>query len=190
MRIAAYVVAALGLVPGLAAAAVDCGGLAAGGTAAQRVTVLAPLAVGMVSPSYMLGANSGVLGHAYDESQTVDAVLLRRRIEGCRNVAIAPPVGVADPNDPGAYKPKTEFDNTPWRFDMNQNGRRMTADEFDAWMKARGVRVARGRVPAVPADGQAVPAAEAAPPVPETPAAEPAPVPASPPADDGGSTPR
>jgi hypothetical protein len=24
---------------------------------------------------------------------------------------------------------------------MTQNGKRMTADEFDAWMKARGVRV-------------------------------------------------
>ena len=39
---------------------------------------------------------------------------------------------------------KTEFDNTPWRFDMSQNGKRMTAEEFGAWMKARGVRVAKG----------------------------------------------
>jgi hypothetical protein len=27
---------------------------------------------------------------------------------------------------------------------MTQNGKRMTADEFDAWMKARGVRVVQG----------------------------------------------
>ena len=27
---------------------------------------------------------------------------------------------------------------------MSQNGKRMTAEEFDAWMKARGVRVAKG----------------------------------------------
>ncbi|RDZ29627.1 hypothetical protein DX914_00555 [Lysobacter silvisoli] len=53
-------------------------------------------------------------------------------------------------NDPATYKPKTRYDNTPWRFDMEQNGRRMTADEFDAWMKARGVRVAKG-APAVKA---------------------------------------
>ena len=33
----------------------------------------------------------------------------------------------------------------PWRFDMRQDGRTMTADEFDAWMKARQVRVATGR---------------------------------------------
>jgi PBP1b-binding outer membrane lipoprotein LpoB len=30
------------------------------------------------------------------------------------------------------------------RFDMSQNGRRMSADDFDAWMKARGIRVAKG----------------------------------------------
>lgn len=43
------------------------------------------------------------------------------------------------------YVPKTKDDNTPWRFDMNQNGRRMTAEEFDAWMKAKGIRVATGK---------------------------------------------
>ena len=33
----------------------------------------------------------------------------------------------------------------PYRFDMRQDGKAMTADEFDAWMKARQVRVATGR---------------------------------------------
>lgn len=56
----------------------------------------------------------------------------------------------AEPQDKPAvdaadYKPKTEHDNTPYRFNMEQNGKRMTADEFDAWMKARGVRVATGK---------------------------------------------
>ena len=27
---------------------------------------------------------------------------------------------------------------------MQQNGRKMTAEEFDAWMTARGIRVAKG----------------------------------------------
>jgi hypothetical protein len=45
----------------------------------------------------------------------------------------------------GEYKPKTKDDNTPWRFDMSQNGKRMTAVEFDAWMKAKGIRVATGK---------------------------------------------
>ena len=150
--------------PGLAMAAGDCGTLPAAGASAPRVSVLAPLATELVAPSYMLGTGSGVLGHAFDESQSVDEVLLRRRTEACRNVALVVPASVADPNDPGAYKPKTEFDNTPWRFDMNQNGKRMTADEFDAWMKARGVRVARGGAPAaVPAPDAQVPPAEGTP---------------------------
>ncbi len=97
-----------------------------------------------------LGTPSGVLAHAYDESLSVDHVLLRLRMQACKNVAMALPApGVADPNDPAAYQPKTEFDNTPWRFDMNQNGKRMTAVEFDAWMKSRGVRVAKGPLRAV-----------------------------------------
>jgi len=45
----------------------------------------------------------------------------------------------------GSYVPKTKDDNTPWRFDMNQNGKRMTAEEFDAWMKAKGIHVATGK---------------------------------------------
>jgi len=28
---------------------------------------------------------------------------------------------------------------------MEQEGRRMNADEFDAWMKSRGVRIATGK---------------------------------------------
>lgn len=45
--------------------------------------------------------------------------------------AAAKPVAVRDAQ--GAY-----------RFEMSQNGRRMTADEFDAWMKANGIRIAKG----------------------------------------------
>ena len=54
----------------------------------------------------------------------------------------------------GAYIPKTKDDNSPWRFDMSQNGKRMTSVEFDAWMKAKGIRVATGKAggeaPALP----------------------------------------
>lgn len=34
---------------------------------------------------------------------------------------------------------------------MQQGGKQMTADEFDAWMKSRGVRVVKARAP-VPAE--------------------------------------
>ena len=37
------------------------------------------------------------------------------------------------------------------RFLMTQNGKQMTADDFEAWMKSRGIRVAKG-TPAKSAD--------------------------------------
>ncbi|MEP6907452.1 MAG: hypothetical protein ABI858_05655 [Pseudoxanthomonas sp.] len=121
----------------------------------------APVAPELFSNTAPLGAPSGVLAHAYDEALSVDRVLLRMRVQACQNVAMAMPVqGVANPNDPAAYKPKTEFDNTPWRFDMTQNGKRMTADEFDAWMKSRGVRVVKSAAPAAAPAQVAAPAAE------------------------------
>ena len=85
-----------------------------------------------------------------------------------RPAPAAPPVVAPAPSRPantnatannGAYVPKTPHDNSPWRFDMQQNGKRMSAEEFDAWMKAKGIRVATGK-PAgstAPADGQAAP---------------------------------
>jgi rare lipoprotein A len=36
-------------------------------------------------------------------------------------------------------------ENRDYRFDMRQDGRTMTADEFDAWMQSRRVRVATGQ---------------------------------------------
>jgi OOP family OmpA-OmpF porin len=48
----------------------------------------------------------------------------------------------------GAYVPKTPFDNTPHRFNMTQGGKKMSANDFDAWMRAKGYRVAKGRPPA------------------------------------------
>ncbi|MFY2762514.1 hypothetical protein [Arenimonas sp. MALMAid1274] len=66
----------------------------------------------------------------------------------------------ATPAAQGAYVPKTAHDNTPWRFDMTQNGRRMTAEEFDAWMKAKGIRVATGK-PGASTPTAAAPAAAA-----------------------------
>lgn len=158
-----------------------------------RASVLAPVASELVSPYEQFATAGGVLARAYDESQSVDQVLLRMRIESCKNVATTMPApSVVNPDDPAAYKPKTEFDNTPWRFNMNQNGKNMTADEFSAWMKSRGVRVARGNgaaaapvaTPVAPLDAAGMPPgiAPAEPAVgspPGTPAATPAAVPAT-----------
>lgn len=61
-----------------------------------------------------------------------------------------------------------------YRFDMHQNGRSMSADEFDAWMRQRQVRVATGR-----------PGAPVAAPAAVTPAAPVASTPNPPPAATG-----
>lgn len=54
--------------------------------------------------------------------------------EGCERATVA---------DPGAgYTPRTEFDNTPYRFNAKKG---FTAAEFDAWMKEKGIRIVNGR---------------------------------------------
>ena len=149
---------------------------------AVQPTVLPAVAPEFVAPRHQLGAPTGVLAQAFDEAQSVDNVLLRLRLESCRSVANALPAATPANGiiDPATYKPKTQFDNTPWRFDMNQNGKRMTAEEFDQWMKARGVRVAKGA--GVGTTSAAPPATPAAPAD-----AAPASAPATPPTKPDGS---
>ncbi len=142
----------------------SCGALSAPSLPVQR-TVIAPVAAEFSTPGRQLGAPSGVLSQALSESLSVDQVLFRLQVESCGALASIAPVAsprslpampiepgatasttpAAASADPAAYKPRTEFDNTPWRFDMNQNGERMTADAFAAWMESKGVRVAKGR---------------------------------------------
>lgn len=177
MRKTAVVLTGLLALPGVAPAAVECPGTTVPQAAPLRQTVIAPVSSELAASTYQLGTQVSVLSQAYDESQSADQVLLRLRIEGCQNVAKAMPAPSAiKADDPAAYKPKTEFDNTPWRFDMSQGGKRMTADEFSAWMESRGVRVAKGVTPAAapaaaPAVDGAAPAAPAGAVAPEAPAA-------------------
>ena len=53
----------------------------------------------------------------------------------------------AGPVDPPAQPEaaKTPLADTRYRFDMRQDGKVMSADEFDAWMQSRRVRVATGK---------------------------------------------
>lgn len=43
-----------------------------------------------------------------------------------------------------AAAPVSQPTDTSKRFNMTQNGKKMTADDFDAWMKKNGYRVATG----------------------------------------------
>lgn len=136
----------------------NCGSIT-GSSLPVQPTLIAPLAPELVAPMHQLGAPTGVLAQAFDEALAVDNVLMRQRIESCLALAKATPAtmpGLPSSTSPAAYQPKTQYDNTPWRFDMSQNGKRMTAEEFDAWMKARGVRVAKG-APAVAAPAPVAP---------------------------------
>ena len=165
----------------------QCGALLAPAVPVQR-TVIAPVAAEFQTSARQLGAPSGVLSQAFSESLSVEQVLFRMQVESCGSVAsiapapspgalpgtvpgaaVTPAVDADAPaaTDAAAYKPRTEFDNAPWRFDMNQNGERMTADAFAAWMESKGVRVAKGRakpaaVQGVEANGEVVPPVEAA----------------------------
>jgi len=104
---------------------------------------LAPLAEGFAAiPPKTWPQASGLSG--VDLTYSVQRVLHRRQLARCREaIAVAlTPVAAPVPADDG-YVKKTEFDNTPYRFNMTQGGRRMSADDFDAWLKDNGHSVGR-----------------------------------------------
>jgi len=79
-----------------------------------------------------------------DLAYSVDRVLQRRQWDTCREaiaLALTPVAAPLPMHDD--YIKQTEFDNTPYRFNMTQNGKRMTADDFDALLQANGYSVGR-----------------------------------------------
>lgn len=141
-----------------AQAAVDCASFKPLSPSRGNALHTMPIAEELAAPDAQLGTGVG-FAELFAGGTTVDVVLSRVQHQECRaTTAAAKSLSGAA----GAYQPKPG-ETTAWRFDMTQNGKRMTADEFDAWMKARGVRVVKG------------PAAVAAPPPPP-----PAPAPAPP----------
>jgi rare lipoprotein A len=60
---------------------------------------------------------------------------------------------------PGAEQAAASAGN---RFDMRQDGRTMSADEFDAWMRSRRIRVATGKPAPAPAAADTAPATASA----------------------------
>ena len=129
----------LAAAPLAAQAATDCSRTAPATAVAFTPTMLAPLAPELVAPDYRPGGHGGVLSRGYGEAQSLDHVLLRLEMERCMAM-------------PGAgYVKQTEFDNTPFRFNMTQGGKRMTADDFDAWLQANGYSAGRRVDPDAPA---------------------------------------
>lgn len=137
-------------------ASVDCTALKPQVPAKGNILQSTPIAEELAVPNAQIGSGVG-FAQLFVEGTSVDLVLARVKHNECRATAAAtqPLSGAA-----GAYQPKPG-DAQAWRFNMTQDGKRMTADEFDAWMKARGVRVVQG------------PAKPAAPPPPPAPAPEP-----------------
>jgi hypothetical protein len=66
---------------------------------------------------------------------SVDAVLAREAFSRCQQQRLSMGSG---------YQKQTEFDNTPYRFNMKP-GQKLSADEFDAWMASRGIRIVRAK---------------------------------------------
>ena len=131
MRLIPVLFAALPLVFPSLASAVACRDLPATQALPVRTSLIAPLADGLAGRPSVLATPHALLSSSRDESLALDVVLLRLQLESCVKDEYA------------GYKPKTQFDNTPWRFNM-EKGKKFDAAQFDAWMKSRGVRVAKG----------------------------------------------
>lgn len=96
-----------------------------------------------VTPLYQ-GAPEGVSGYtpAPEQSSYPAAAPYQPRI-GAQTLSIGSTSTHGAHRD--GYAPQTPYDNTPYRFDMQQSGRQMSAADFDAWMRSRGIRVAEGK---------------------------------------------
>jgi rare lipoprotein A len=81
----------------------------------------------------------------------------------------------AGEREPRPARQTAAAQNREWRFDMLRDGKAMSADEFDAWMKARRARVATGKAGRPDPHGSAAPGAKKAaasdPPTPQAAAA-------------------
>lgn len=124
--------------------------------ALHRATVLfAPLLLSLLLPSVAIAADpvapvSETLRPAQDQAVAPGH-------DAARPVQVHASAAAATTD--AAYVPKTAYDNSPYRFNA---GARFTAAEFDAWMKSRGIRVAKGKPAAAASAEPAVNATDSA----------------------------
>ena len=96
----------------------------------------------VVAAEMRVGIATSPVRHCVSARANVDRI--------CTPVVVTPTPATPTSLVPGnGHVTKTKDNNAPWQFDMNQNGKRMTAAEFDAWMKAKGTHVATGKATSV-----------------------------------------
>lgn len=122
-------------------------GITQRGTGKVEVRALTP---GTDAPAHAAVAPA-VVAPVPARSSTLDSLLSTLPISSPGAFELPPGVRIATgkstrlgaPAQPDAEQaPATAAQN--WRFDMHQNGRTMTANEFDQWMQTRQVTVATG----------------------------------------------
>ncbi len=102
--------------------------------------VVTPMNTMFYNAKTPLGIPGKALSQRYNNEYLMDPMLLHLRVNSRQSIAkrkrlqpkVQPTQITKQKTD---YKKQTIYDNTPWRFNMNQQGKRMTADEFDTWMK-------------------------------------------------------
>lgn len=87
------------------------------------------------------GADRVLMTSSFHAADTNDAPVIRA---GERQLEAAKRKGTAKAATAPAPKPVEAPTDPSKRFHMTQNGKQMTADDFDAWMKKNGYRVATG----------------------------------------------
>ena len=164
MRAPPLLIAALTLLATpLAIAGPDCANRSLPQALPMPATLLPPLSRELPLADHSLGMPDAMFSAVGDDAQAVDVVLARLRAQAC-----VPAVATDAATGPAAgYVPRTKWDNTPYRFNAGGNGKKFTAADFDAWMQANGIHVAKGVPQPVAAPAADTPAAApAAPPKP------------------------
>jgi hypothetical protein len=90
------------------------------------------------------GADSLLMATAFDATHAQRALVGKSGTMEAAKKKTAKPLAKTAAKTASAPIAASQPTDTSKRFNMTQNGKRMTADDFDAWMKKNGYRVATG----------------------------------------------
>ena len=120
--------------------------------AAPSPPQLLPPGVHIATGKPVLGAGAGLL-----PASAIDHLLAALPVANANAGERSAQAATSSPAPPALNLPSAATPaNASQRFDMRQDGRTMSADEFDAWMRARRMRVATGK-PGLPDKASPVP---------------------------------